>query len=367
MKLFLSIVLIASLECVAIAESLTWVQGSKQTVTLPSGQDYDHALVYALGKVWMALNNSPAKMVRFNNPMDLTDRTVLNFPNDGYHNLTRDLIYVPTKGKFYMTFLSGTYILISEIDPVTLAYTDVVRTNTANLSHSICATDTHLFLTCTSTTNTAVLLKFSMSNWAQTGRIDFAPRTALQSPRYDGTNVYLMAGDNSPGWVAKVDPTTLTYSVADLLTQENAVGDNQSFFGDYFWVPLFNSDSDTNILKVAKSNLSITRINTGLPYPDYTVFTDSQYVWRALGSAPGTIQRIDPNTLSMYSMTLETGEDIPSDIVSDGTHLFIGLDTSPAKLIRLIPVLLGDTPPQPKNLSVSVAGKSAVTGSIVMQ
>ena len=67
-----------------------------------------------------------------------------------------------------------------------------------------------------------------------------------------------------------------------------------------------------------------------------TLFSDGTYLYVGLGTSPAKIVKIDLSDFTIVStLTLNSGENICNCLISDGTYLYAGLGTSPAKIVKI--------------------------------
>lgn len=313
----------------------------KQSITLSAGLGYIHGFLYQSGKLWACTETTPSHVVRFNNPANnLSDYTVLDFANDGLHNDSRQIIYVPSKGKFYVIFHGfASSVVVSEVDPVTLASTDVISTaSTDQQGETLCASSTNLFIlvhVITGSTGYGGVIKYLLSNWSETGRVTLGNSgligTQPHSMQFDNTNIYV-TGASSPGWVAKVDPVSLAFTTQSFVAGDNIPTDDFGMTTSNLWVGL---EAMTGILvRVNKSDLSLSRLSTGiLDSYSFGVFNDGTYIWNLIPFSPnGIVQRINPINTNIVNVDTEA---VPNEIDTDGTNYFLTTFSNPSKVFEL--------------------------------
>jgi hypothetical protein len=75
---------------------------------------------------------------------------------------------------------------------------------------------------------------------------------------------------------------------------------------------------------------------TGENYGNGLTF-DGTYIYAGLGTLPAKVVKINPSTMTTVAVwTGETGEEECYSLTFDGTYIYAGLHTSPAKVIRKI-------------------------------
>lgn len=318
---------------------------NRQIRTMTSGNNNSLAMLFAKNKLYLlsaASGSGIGKVTRFDDLENLTSSTTATFPDDGHHVGPTDMIYVPEADRFYVSFANSTsnILWVSEVDPDDLSHVDVItETGGDPLAYpfSLAASTTNLFVGCiTSSATNAYVAKYRMSDWVLSQTISVTnANQALTMNRFDGTNLYAVGGSASGSWVSKINPNTLAVTTTNY--------DNPFFYyfttvGDNLWIvgPMTNT-----WLQVAKGDLSIKNAfydpsaNAGSSY--YNVFFDGRYLYGAGQFQPTFITRMDPQTYERYQYTFEDGfvYDDMTCIASDGARLFMGLLTSPAKVIRI--------------------------------
>lgn len=328
---------------VATSLGLTYINPRSQTVTLAAGENLPHGSAMVGNKWFILLKPSPGKLIRFNNLDDLSDYSVLTFPGDGFHVGGEALIYSPEKAKLYALFNHASRITVAEVDPVTLATSDVISDTAdgAGSSGALVATETHLFVATFVTP--AKIVKYALSGFARIGASTFTNGEG-HAASYDGSRIYVL-GNSAPAWIARVDPSTANPTIEDQQAWPagftGGTDDGIALTGDWAYCGL--EGGTPKLWKVQKSSLTnriaVPGYGTG---SFYGVFFDGEYVWACMSSSPGTILRIDPNDDSISEIQLATGEDDPNEMAFDGQgRMFITTFQSPAKVIRRPMMLQG--------------------------
>jgi hypothetical protein len=304
---------------------------NKQTVTLAAGNNQIHSFIFAKGYIFGGTRTSPAKFIRFNDLDDLTDYTVTTFANDGKHDNAESAIYDPTQDKIYILFDNSGNVNVTEFDPDDLSNSDVIDSNTedAGASGSITSDGTYLYIL--GRTTDADIYKYDFATYSLDSSAEITGFDNGHSLQYDGTNLYA-TGSSSPAWVAKIAPSDLSFSTQAFAAGDNTATDDFAIAGDFLYVGLEATNGIIN--RVSKSDLSLERLATGWTSACYGVYFDGRYVWGAYSTSPGTIVRLDPTTLEVTSYILDTGENTPNSIISDGQRIFITCWLSPAQVIR---------------------------------
>jgi DNA-binding beta-propeller fold protein YncE len=218
---------------------------------------------------------------------------------------------------------------VSEVDPDTLAFSDVVHFIQPYSSQSLAADASNLYVIAMNATN-SIVNKLDFATWSTGTSLTIGIPTG-HAMRYDGTNLYATLGITN-ATVAKIapGPLTLTATNAFAVTDQRPT-DDLTFTATDVWVGL--EDTHDVCLKIAKSDLSITRVPINQPDGSYGMWFDGALVWDLIKTSPGRLLAIDPATLAFQTYTLT--EDIPNEIQGGGVNLYVTYWQSPAKIQRL--------------------------------
>ncbi len=310
---------------------------NSQLVTLSAGNNYIHGLTFARGYIWGVTATSPGRVIRFN-PDNLDDYSVTTFDSDGFHNSAVDLLFSKEKDRLYIIFGSMVRNTIVEMNPVTLSYADVVSdtTNPSGTSASLSSDGSFLYvLTNTSPTK---IIKYSLTDFSTTNTASLTDLNGGHALRFDGTNLYASSASN-PAWIARITPSSLAYSSQAVASADSPLTDDLTFSGDYVYLGPENTTSKS-ILRVNKSTLAIEHIYTNISAASYGVFFDGRYIISLHNTSPGTMVRLDPQTLEVKTFTFPTGANSPNEVTTDGQRYFVTFYLSPAQIERVsIPAL----------------------------
>ena len=318
----------------AQALDLTYRDENRQTLTVSSHLSFMHGFIYQKDKLWASDMQFPNNLIRFNNPNDLTDYDTLQIGADGNEGDGYDLIYVPSKDKIYAitnnTGLTG-HAKIYEVDPVTLTKTLRVDYDATFFEISSLATD-NIYLYALVTGGT--ILKINLSDFSFTTH-SISSSSNAHSIRYDGTYLYVTDVGNQRAW--QVRPSDMTVlNTSDF--GSSGFTDDFCFAGDNLYCGVETTSG--NIFVINKITWTSSTIATGVAAECFGTFFDGKYVWAVFNTSPGTIVRIDPETKNVYKFTLSSGENTPSEIISDGQRFFITSYINPSKVTRLsVPAL----------------------------
>ena len=140
----------------------------EQIVALSGGETAPYALAWdGDGRLWVAMQTIPAKVLRFNNPStDLNDYDPLTFANDDNHSVANDIVYIPAKNRLYVTFSNPlpANTVISEIEPDALTTADVI-TGAENIGQGALATDGTYLVVGYDSPDPSFVRKFETSGW----------------------------------------------------------------------------------------------------------------------------------------------------------------------------------------------------------
>ena len=313
-------------------------------ITLPTGANLPHATLFAAGYLWVGTITNPGTLTRID-PEDSNTSVTITFPPDGQHSWIIDALYIPSKGKVYCLFvngLSGDRTVVAEVDPTTMATTDVINDSASGhgcADGSFCTDGSFLYIsTAVVPEAPASLLVYDISSWS------FVTSIALShggkdlwfghNCRYDGTNIFVSSGNtdlSSHLAFIKVS-TSLTILDGASLTAgaDTVITDDSAFTTNYVW---YGSETTGNVIRVLKSNLSSqTVIHTLVGASCWGVYYDGTFIWSVYETSPGTAVRIDPVTLYLTTFTFQSTpilQDYSNEVLGDGTSLFFAGYTNP--------------------------------------
>lgn len=332
----------------AKARDIPLLKERSQTVTLDTGENQIHGFVMAGGKLFACTLTAPAKLIRFNNLEDLTDRTVLTFASDGFHDNASALVHVTETDRLYVMFCHASRTTISEVNPATMtsptdAISDTVNPAGTPNGGSICSDGTNLYIV--TLTSPSKVLKYRISDFALLTTATLTSRDLGHAILYDGVSVFATGG--SPNiWVAKIHPTDLTFTDA-ALPSGAVITDDLASDGDYLFAGRETSPSaGKGLLRISKDTLAYESLWSDLSAV-YALHFDGRYLWVGHGTSPGKLSRVDPQSGEVAVHTFATGENAANEIVSDGGRLFVTFYMSPAKVKRLVPPALPTRSPGP--------------------
>jgi len=110
--------------------------------------------------------------------------------------------------------------------------------------------------------------------------------------------------------------------------------DDVSFSDKYIFVGLETREG--KILRVNKSDISqVDEINTNIKGGCVGTYYDGKNIWGVFNSTPGTMVRINPNTMKSTTFVFRDVEGFPNEIASDSNNLFVSFYTAPSKILKL--------------------------------
>jgi hypothetical protein len=264
---------------------------------------------------------------------------VIDFPNDTFHRTIQEIIFDVTRDKLYVIFLSTNAtqgINVTEVNPDTLASTDVIHdTATALNQGSITSDGTYLYVVGTSAGNVSFARAYRFSDFGLDSSLTFTGQNSAHNIKYDGTKLYVTAA-SSPAWVARL-------SLAPGITQEdlqqltstdgNTITDDLAFTSNYFWVGLetAGSNGNCNISRILKTDLtSRTLIDTGISNSCYAVYYDGTSIYAVFNTMPGTLIKMDPTSLASTTYQFSRGLDASNEIQKYNDIFLFTFFTSPS-------------------------------------
>ncbi len=269
-------------------------------ITLPGGQNDGEDIIAAMGYVWVILYDDPSLLIRVD-PDTAVAQTALTFDSD-------DFIFGDTFEYAFGYLWVGGLNRLARVDisnPILPAYQayifDALVDSDYGLFHSLTSSQNDLW-------GTFHQFSFSLGEFYATTivRIDPSdpvgsyitetiPTTFPDDSIYLGDNYYLSSESNTPGSV----PSDL-YQFSDDLVVSTTV-------------------------QIAESGSYGLFLETG----------DPNSFWGAYVGSPGTIININLDLQKIFSSTLPTGFDDPSEIAFDDTgNLYVATWQSPAGLVK---------------------------------
>jgi hypothetical protein len=337
---------------------LTYKPQSREVFTLPTPLQQIHGFVYAKGMLFATplwqTNFIKRKVVRFNDPNDFTNYDSVVWRNGfsdapGVVDGGLSLHYAKASGKLYTglqkdssTANTTAHIFVAEIDPVTLdtatVWIDAYDYDTEYPAVQAITSDADYLYVLAGESGTYRIIKIPFSDPSAATEETYSGMFHGHAMVHDGDHLYvtehqLAAGSKAAIW--KILPSDLSVvDTAQTQTGDYLIPDDIEAIGDYVYASMETASG--YILRFRKSDLSITRIYTGSASASYGLFYDGRFLWNMHNSSPGILTRYNPETGEIYKHTLETGENAPNEMQSDGQRYFIPTwGVSNTELIRL--------------------------------
>jgi len=157
----------------------------------------------------------------------------------------------------------------------------------------------------------------------------------------DGT--YLYAGlATTPGKIVKIDLETFTET--STLTLDPGENNIYSLISDgtNLYAGLYGADVGIDypqIGKIVKINLaSFTKVSTltldATDFSIYSLFSDGTYIYAGLDTSPAKVIKVDISTFTKTA-SINLTANSSRTLFSDGIYLYVGMDTTPASLIQI--------------------------------
>lgn len=284
--------------------------------------DFPHALVYAAGYLWIGNQSNTGSLIRVD-PSSPTTWNNVTFPNDGQHGWVSDVLYIASKNKIYA--LMGTpnnpvgYTRVAEVDPATLAYSDVISTSTYNVEQGSFTCDgTYLYIA--SRMSNAVY-KYRISDWVLVDTL-LTGMNLAHCCRYDSLsgNIYVTSSDPANGTLSilSIAASTFTINQSRVINSDRILTDDLAITDNYIWV---GSEATGKIIRILKTNFNTrTVISTGITARNFGVFYDGTEIFTGWEGDPGIFARINPTTLAVQTFQFpNANQSSPNEFLHVGT------------------------------------------------
>jgi len=254
------------------------------------------------------------------------DVTIAQFSNDGKHGTPIDMVYVPPpKDRFYVLFrIEGpSNLLVSEVNPSTLAMTDFISDDELNVGPGSITTDNLNLYVVSFNEDPSVIYAYSLATGLYVPGASGALTGFTQAHciRYFGTKLFIQ-GMTPPvnGWVMRVSTAGVIEETATFLGEEGewAVDDIGESVSHIY---IGNRDLLGVIRKYSKTDFTnVTLIQTGQLSRCTCVKTVAGYVWSAFENGRGV--RIRPaDILDQRIYTLNEGQGYHSEFTGSGEFI----------------------------------------------
>lgn len=278
---------------------------------------------YLYGVTFVA-GDVPAQLLKVNKN-DFTDRSVVDFANDGVHTKVKGIVYADSTDRFYVLFGGDDYT-ITEVHPVTLARTDkATKVGATALIDGLATDDSSLYVL--SQSGGSQIAAYNLSTFAETIADISAYATGTALKHFNG---HLYAVQISPDYkLLKITFSPLAVVATPFPDTPGAV--NQQDFlalnGQYMLAVL----QDTGrVWQFDLATLAATSIAVPLSGSHIRLIYDGEAFWDLFDS--GIAVHITPGTMQQESYSLTTG--YLSGLVGDANYLYGVNDGSPTTVAR---------------------------------
>ncbi len=330
---------------------------NKWVLNLVAPEQLPHALDYGAGYLWVGLESDPGRVLRID-PTSPNTYADITFPIDGDHAWVLDLKYIASKNKVYALFGNAyqninLHTTLAEIDPVTLAHTDVILDTSYNVEQGSFTNDsTYIYIV---SRLTSYIYRYNLSNFAFVDKL-YLPIPWPHCCRYDSEtgNIFVTSSSQYNGYVAILSITASTFTInqQSVIDHDRIFTDDLAFTPGFVWV---GSEATGTILRISKTNLSsVTTAYLGNGNPNYCVYYDGESIWTAWGGTPGVAGKMNPATLAMTLYTFPGANQYnPNEIVRFGNTIYFTFYIAGAATVSAMDVPGISGPPGPGNLGFS--------------
>lgn len=294
-----------------------------------TGYNQAHTSLWLNGKIYLGTSQTPFRILRLNDPLNnLSDVTGVTAPGDGHHIGAWDMVYVPSKGKIYVMTQDTDATLVCEVDPDTLAITDVIHDTgvptSAGQYPAITSDGTYLYTT--SDFAGCVVTRYYLSDFTREAFYEeISSLSGYSFPhaiRYDPESgyVFVTGAPNSPApaWIVRWDPDDMHNPIYTTFQAGHYLAtDTMDFFGDDVFVALETQGG--MLIRVRKSDLA-TRYYPSDQNPAFEVIENSGMIWTVHGTTPSRIIARFPNGTQRTTFDVEAGSSMADEIVFDGAR-----------------------------------------------
>lgn len=290
---------------------------------------------------------SPAKFIKLN-ASDLTVVDGISFSGDGFHGLARDIFYAQSKNRLVVMFQNSSYLSVSEVNPDTMAVTDVVTEDTDVNDHVSFTTDqTNVWVygfDSVAGVNGSMLTQFRLSDWTKLNYLVLTNLASSQNGpiRYDTNTgrLFWINGTNGMmrGYSAPASNMSNYISTISTRVPFAQLGTELVFAGDYAYGFTDQGTISGSVYRMHKSTLEIEQIKIGSSNSITGGFYDGRHLW-LVGftntNFKSIIARLDPINLKIDRVLLPD-TNIVFKITGDGTNrIFTAGRSSPGQVMRL--------------------------------
>lgn len=311
------------------------------TETLTLSTSYIHSFKKVGNRLFGGSRTSPPTITRVNDCNNLNSGGVQTITLTG-KTYCESVTYSETRKKLYFLLVNE----ILELDPETMAYTifPISMSDGTGGSGAITTDGTYFYVVSYVLHSKVAKFSFDGSSFTKIGEASILYSTLQlgwgHSAEYDADSGYLyIAGADSPGWIAKVNTSTLSYSLIRLAGGYEKISDDIAVAPDYVYAVL-EGPTQYRILKVKKSDWTYSYIDPQISATGfgciYNHYDDCIYV--VYDTTPGSYIKINQKTGEMGYHVCPSGINSLNELQFDEYRMFYTTWTSPAKIIRTVDV-----------------------------
>lgn len=284
--------------------------------------DFPHAMVYAAGYLWIGNQSNTGSFIRVD-PNNPTAWSGVAFPNDGQHGWCSDVLYIASKDRIYC--LMGTpnnpvgYTRVAEVNPTTLAYTDVISTSTYNVEQGSFTCDgTYLYI---ASRMSNAIYKYRISDWTLVDTL-LTGMSLAHCCRYDSLSgkIFVTSSDPANGTLSilSIPVSSFTIDQSKTINSDRILTDDLAITTNHIWV---GSEATGKIIRIEKANFNNrTVINPGIAARNFGVFYDGTEIFTGWEGNPGIFARINPTTLAVQTYQFpNANQSSPNEFIHVGT------------------------------------------------
>lgn len=329
--------------------NIPYLDENKQEVLIPDLNDVNrggaHSLIYVkqYNVLFAGGRTKPAKIIRFNNPEDLTDFDAIALTGIGNFEEPDQILYSEYTNKVYAIMSDFDYTetknAVVEIDPVTLAYSRVINDTIsgADLLGGSIATIIGKYLYIANGYYSPKIKKYDLDTYTQVATYTIVDADngahALES---DGTYIYVTSSFHSNShFIVKLDQNLnfierLTLDLGAYSAAVSGFTDDFVVCGDYIYAATENT-VNSYIVKVDKNDMSnYTLLDFSIPTISGLdcMFTDGTYIYAS--GISGIFFKFDPQTEKAFYYDLNLTVGHINELATNGSQIFwMGFDSYP--------------------------------------
>jgi hypothetical protein len=289
--------------------------------------------------------------------IDPKTMTVVSFYEFSYNDISPNTSelgsFVIENDIMYLGFTFNTKVAALNLSTMTLVGSVVAIDSTQGNTARIGIKDSYLYVVSkTYPTHIAKLNKSTLTLVGSVVTLNLSGTTYNINNMLIDDYIYMIGGYNA---------TILARASLDTLTQ---VGTTLKFGkGDAWYNCLYKKGSMVYVGTQGTSAYEFFRVNAGdnlamidsvlldnSEYPMTSICYDGIYIYVGLGTSPAKLIKVDPiNSFDLAdsnfmrnvaSLTLSSGSNICKSLLYDGKYIYMGLGTSPARLVKIDPVTM---------------------------